>query len=293
VTLSDGTIRNRYQIRLTNISGKPRRPTASRRGACRRRLWIWAISSEVTIKNGKSVIIQASVKLDPVRAGKLHDFEFVIRSGGRNRWSIRPVSSLDTEVESDHEPAHLHLRRHAADRVALRRRLGRLKTLEFLGGGAGLRRAQFFAYLAYAVAVWPGLDVVTLHVIAYPTVADPVVPALRRKGRPATGRALGAQAHGRFLRDHHGAFRRLRPHRQPGAASRPGQLDPAGCRRARTSTPAFAGVVAHGEDAAKGSATIAAWKAKLARWAGAWRWRAWMACVPIAQENGPGQSDGP
>lgn len=28
-----------------------------------------------------------------------------------------------------------------------------------------------FAYLAYAVAVWPGLDVVTMHVVAYPTVA--------------------------------------------------------------------------------------------------------------------------
>lgn len=28
-----------------------------------------------------------------------------------------------------------------------------------------------FAYLAYSVGAWPGLDVVTLHVVAYPTVA--------------------------------------------------------------------------------------------------------------------------
>lgn len=77
VTLSDGSIRNRYQIRLTNISGKEDIYAISARG-----LPVGALDlgnfQRVSIRNGKSVIIQASVKLDPKLASQLHDFEFVI-----------------------------------------------------------------------------------------------------------------------------------------------------------------------------------------------------------------------
>jgi cytochrome c oxidase accessory protein FixG len=80
VTLSDGSIRNRYQIRLTNISGAEERYRIESRGLPEGALDLGNFH-EVIIKNGKSVIIQASVKLDPVRANQIHDFEFLIRTG--------------------------------------------------------------------------------------------------------------------------------------------------------------------------------------------------------------------
>lgn len=80
VTLSDGSIRNRYQIRLTNISGAEERYRIESRGLPEGALDLGNFR-EVIIKNGKSVIIQASVKLDPVRANQIHDFEFLIRTG--------------------------------------------------------------------------------------------------------------------------------------------------------------------------------------------------------------------
>ena len=80
VMLSDGSIRNRYQIRLTNISGAPETYNVSARGLPSGALDLGNFQ-QVLIRNGKSVIIQASVQLDPVRAGGLHDFEFLIRTG--------------------------------------------------------------------------------------------------------------------------------------------------------------------------------------------------------------------
>ena len=80
VTLSDGSIRNRYQIRLTNISGSDELYSISARGLPPGALDLGNFR-EVHIRNGKSVIIQASVQLDPVGATRLHEFEFVIRTG--------------------------------------------------------------------------------------------------------------------------------------------------------------------------------------------------------------------
>jgi len=80
VTLSDGTIRNRYQIRLTNISGKDEQFSIEARGLPQDALDLGNFRT-VGIRNGKSVIIQASVMLDPEQAKQLHDFDFVIRSG--------------------------------------------------------------------------------------------------------------------------------------------------------------------------------------------------------------------
>ncbi len=80
VTLSDGTIRNRYQIRLTNISGSERMFAISARGLPPGALDLGNFRN-VSIKNGKSVIVQASVSLDPAQARRITDFEFVIRAG--------------------------------------------------------------------------------------------------------------------------------------------------------------------------------------------------------------------
>jgi polyferredoxin len=79
VTLSDGSIRNRYQIRLTNISGADQRYVISSTGLPQNSLDLGHFR-EVSIRNGKSVIIQASVKLDPVRANNIKEFDFVIHA---------------------------------------------------------------------------------------------------------------------------------------------------------------------------------------------------------------------
>jgi cytochrome c oxidase accessory protein FixG len=80
VVLSDGNIRNRYQIRLTNISGAQETYTIEARGIPAGALDLGNFS-QVTIRNGRSVIVQASVQLDPTSAQRTHDFEFVIRTG--------------------------------------------------------------------------------------------------------------------------------------------------------------------------------------------------------------------
>ncbi len=80
VTLSDGSIRNRYQIRLTNISGAEEHYAIAARGLPEGALDMGNFS-RVSIKNGRSVIVQASVRLDPVQARQVQEFAFVIRSG--------------------------------------------------------------------------------------------------------------------------------------------------------------------------------------------------------------------
>jgi len=79
VTLSDGSIRNRYQIRLTNISGVEARFDITAKGLPEGALSLGNFDS-VQVKNGKSVVIQASVSLSPDMATRTTEFEFEIKS---------------------------------------------------------------------------------------------------------------------------------------------------------------------------------------------------------------------
>lgn len=79
VVLSDGSIRNRYEIRLTNLSGAEDTFTVSVRGLPPGALDLGHFE-QVTVRNGKSVTIEASVKLDPETAARTTEFEFVIRN---------------------------------------------------------------------------------------------------------------------------------------------------------------------------------------------------------------------
>ncbi len=79
VTLSDGSIRNRYQIRLTNISGREETFHIEARGLPPGALDLGNFE-RVTVRNGRSVIVQASVTLDPERAFATQGFTFVIRN---------------------------------------------------------------------------------------------------------------------------------------------------------------------------------------------------------------------
>lgn len=80
VVLSDGSIRNRYEIRLTNLSGSDDTFSVSARGLPGGALDLGNFR-EVTIRNGKSVTLQASVSLSPEDAARITEFEFVIRNG--------------------------------------------------------------------------------------------------------------------------------------------------------------------------------------------------------------------
>ncbi len=80
VVLSDGSIRNRYEIRLTNLSGAEDTFSVSARGLPEGALDLGNFQ-QVTIRNGKSVRLQASVRLDPDTAARITEFEFVIRNG--------------------------------------------------------------------------------------------------------------------------------------------------------------------------------------------------------------------
>lgn len=111
--------------------------------------------------------------------------------------------------------------------------------------------APTFAYMAYAIALWPGLDVVTLHVITYPTVA---VLLFQLYGEKA-GREQGVHWAPKLMVGFFvtitvvfGAFVYIAGQGLPPALASlllPGAKD-------KTIHTGFAGVVAHGEDAAKG-----------------------------------------
>ena len=77
VLLSDGSIRNRYQIRLTNISNGEETYTIGAQGLPANSLDLGNFQ-QVSVHNGKSVIIQASVKLEPKEAGQVKTFSFTI-----------------------------------------------------------------------------------------------------------------------------------------------------------------------------------------------------------------------
>ena len=79
VVLSDGAIRNRYQIRLTNISGSEAGFSVEAKGLPPGALDLGNFQ-RVRIKNGKSVIVQASVRLEPGQAESLSTFQFVIHT---------------------------------------------------------------------------------------------------------------------------------------------------------------------------------------------------------------------
>lgn len=152
---------------------------------------------------------------------------------------------------------------------------GMLLTVLLYGAGRRLRMSNFWAavlacalpsaaYLVHATLVWPGLDVVTLHVIAYPTVAILLFQMFHSK----------AGAHGQthwapklmigffvLLTILFGGFVHIAGHGLPPALARillPGA-------EGKNIHTGFAGVVAHREDAAKVQGHRLGMEAKLAR----------------------------
>ena len=79
VVLSTGEIRNRYQIRLTNKSDRDVVYSISVEHLPVGALDLGSMQN-VTVHSGKSIIVQASVKLQPEQLVQYKHFEFVVRS---------------------------------------------------------------------------------------------------------------------------------------------------------------------------------------------------------------------
>jgi cytochrome c oxidase accessory protein FixG len=77
VVLSNGDIRNRYQIRVTNKLGVPETFSVAIKGLPESALDMGNLH-EVSVKPGHSAILQASVILDPAAAQKTREVMFVI-----------------------------------------------------------------------------------------------------------------------------------------------------------------------------------------------------------------------
>lgn len=138
---------------------------------------------------------------------------------------------------------------------------GMLLTALVYGAGRRLRLSNFwaavgaaavpsFAYLVYAVFLWPGLDVVTIHVIAYPTVAMLLFQLYGEKGGQFAGVHWAPKLMIAFflvLTAVLGGFVYIAGKGLPPALA--SLLLPNA--QGRTVHTGFAGVVEHGEDAAK------------------------------------------
>jgi cytochrome c oxidase accessory protein FixG len=82
VVLSNGDIRNRYQIRVTNKLDVPETFSVGIKGLPASALDLGDLR-EVTVRPGHSAILQASVILDPETAEKTHEVAFVITPRSR------------------------------------------------------------------------------------------------------------------------------------------------------------------------------------------------------------------
>jgi polyferredoxin len=82
VVLSNGDIRNRYQIRITNKAAQDQTYVISARGIPADAIDLGNFR-EVTIKSGHSGLVQASVRLSPAVAAQTQRFELVITPQGK------------------------------------------------------------------------------------------------------------------------------------------------------------------------------------------------------------------
>lgn len=82
VVLSNGDIRNRYQIRLTNKEHEVERFTISAKGLPASAIDLGGFD-EVSVKPGHSVVVQASVILPPAQASRTTEVRFLITPKSR------------------------------------------------------------------------------------------------------------------------------------------------------------------------------------------------------------------
>lgn len=98
VMLSDGHIRNRYQVRITNKSIEDEVYVITARGIPEQALDMGNFR-EVNVHAGKSLIIQAGVSLPPQLAESTHKFEFVVTPKSNPEQALQ----METRFDFKHE----------------------------------------------------------------------------------------------------------------------------------------------------------------------------------------------
>jgi len=78
VVLTDGEIRNRYQVRITNKTDHEETFVITTQGIPDGALDFGGLTNEVKVRAGKSLMVQVNVKLTPEEAAKTDTFEFII-----------------------------------------------------------------------------------------------------------------------------------------------------------------------------------------------------------------------
>ena len=95
VVLSDGDIRNRYQIRITNKAAEDVVYRISARGIPAEALDLGNFE-EVRVKPGHSALVQASVRLPPELAARVQKFDLLITPVGKPAESRAESVRFDT-----------------------------------------------------------------------------------------------------------------------------------------------------------------------------------------------------
>ncbi|MHB1213667.1 MAG: 4Fe-4S dicluster domain-containing protein [Thiobacillus sp.] len=95
VVLSNGDIRNRYQIRITNKAAQAQTYAISARGIPAAALDLGNFS-EIRIKPGHSALVQASVRLPPAVAMQTEHFELIITPLGKSAETRSEIVRFDT-----------------------------------------------------------------------------------------------------------------------------------------------------------------------------------------------------
>jgi polyferredoxin len=83
VVLTDGQIRNRYQVRITNKTDREQAYEIRVRGIPDGALDM-GDAGEVRVRPGKSLMVPVNVKLPPAEARAIREFDFVIFPKGRS-----------------------------------------------------------------------------------------------------------------------------------------------------------------------------------------------------------------
>lgn len=78
VVLSDGEIRNRYQVRITNKTDHEETYVITTKDLPADALDFGGLTNEMSVRAGKSLMVQVNVKLEPEVAEKTETFEFII-----------------------------------------------------------------------------------------------------------------------------------------------------------------------------------------------------------------------
>ncbi len=94
VVLSNGDIRNRYQIRITNKAGQEQTYRITAEGIPEAALDLGNFQ-EITVKPGHSGLVQASVRLPPAQASQIRQFKLLVTPTGK------PAEALAETVHFD------------------------------------------------------------------------------------------------------------------------------------------------------------------------------------------------